>query len=236
MSMISCRILHLLAPLKLAEVFIGMFCFILIFCNLYSFIVSSTSRNLFLRADTLQTMEMWVRAIQMHADLARGGDGTHLISAASPNVAAKRSKKHGRSLEEALEKSIRDLEALEKQANCNSGSAANTASIVHPSPGPATSQDAITSTHTGDSLDSCGDLHVYTFDGRRSVSNADASSPPRLSHQDGVYSPPPVYNMENIVERFDYDLPSPPNKSQSARMAGRPGKAIPVKCKSEAWA
>lgn len=194
---------------------------------------------MFLRADTLQTMEMWVRAIQMHADLARGGDGTHLICAVSPNVSAKRSKKHGRSLEEALEKSIRDLEALEKQATGSSNSAANTAStasIVHPGPAPTISQDAITSTHTGDSLDSCGDLHVYTFDGRRSASNADASSPPRLSHRDEIYSPPPVRHLENIVERFDCDLPSPPYKSQSARIRERPASEVPVKCKSEAWA
>ena len=222
------------------EAFIGIYCVPCVcFCDLCSFIVSSTSRNLFLRADTLQTMEMWVRAIQMHADLARGGDGTHLICAASPNVSAKRSKKHGRSLEEALEKSIRDLEALEKQATCSSSSVANTtssASVVHPVPRPATSQDAIISTHTGDSLDSCGDLQVYTFDGRRSVSNADASSPPHASHQEGIYSPPPVRYMENIVERFECDLPSPPHKSQSVRMQQRPVNAIPVKSKSEAWA
>ena len=52
----------------------------------FSFILSYPSRNLFLRAFSLSEMRMWIRAIQMQADMSTGGNGYRLPS--SPSSAA----------------------------------------------------------------------------------------------------------------------------------------------------
>ena len=82
-----------------------------------SFIIYSRERSLFLRADSLRTMEMWFRAIQMHADLARGGNGFTILSNATTTSPAKnRTKKHN-SLFDQLEKATKALTELERKVD-----------------------------------------------------------------------------------------------------------------------
>jgi hypothetical protein len=58
-------------------------------------------------------MEMWFRAIQMHADLARGGNGFTILSNQSSTPPKHRSKKHN-SIFDQLEKATKALTELEK--------------------------------------------------------------------------------------------------------------------------
>jgi hypothetical protein len=46
---------------------------------LYSFIIVTENRKMFLRADSASTMDKWIRILQMQTDLVRGGDGTGLV-------------------------------------------------------------------------------------------------------------------------------------------------------------
>jgi hypothetical protein len=80
-----------------------------------SFIIYSKERNFFLRADSLRTMDMCFRAVQMHADLARGGDGFTLLSmpvSASPQKGGR--LKRGNTLSNSLDKAAQALEELER--------------------------------------------------------------------------------------------------------------------------
>mmetsp|Transcript_18024 Transcript_18024/g.18781 ORF Transcript_18024/g.18781 Transcript_18024/m.18781 type:complete len:290 (-) Transcript_18024:113-982(-) len=85
--------------------------------GVYSFIIYSRERSLFLRADSLRTMEMWFRAIQMHADLARGGNGFTILSTATTTSPPKnRTKKHN-SLLNQLERATKALTELERKVD-----------------------------------------------------------------------------------------------------------------------
>ena len=46
----------------------------------YTFCVTCEDRNLIMRANSLSEMNSWFRALHRHADLARGGDGTNVVS------------------------------------------------------------------------------------------------------------------------------------------------------------
>lgn len=46
----------------------------------FSFMISSDERNLILRATSQNEMNSWIRALHMHADIARGGKGTTVVS------------------------------------------------------------------------------------------------------------------------------------------------------------
>jgi hypothetical protein len=46
----------------------------------FSFVINSDERNLILRAANLTEMHAWIRALHMHADIARGGKGTMVVS------------------------------------------------------------------------------------------------------------------------------------------------------------
>lgn len=83
--------------------------------GVYSFIIYSRERSLFLRAETLKNMEMWFRAIQMHADLARGGNGFTILSNQATPPKNRFNKQT--SLVAQLEKATQALTALEKTAS-----------------------------------------------------------------------------------------------------------------------
>ena len=82
-------------------------------CPSLSFIIYSRDRSLFLRAETIKNMEMWFRAIQMHADLVRGGSGFTILSNQASTPPRNRSKKHN-SIFDQLEKAKKELTELEK--------------------------------------------------------------------------------------------------------------------------
>jgi hypothetical protein len=90
----------------------------------YSFIVGYPDRNLMLRAETVEGMEKWIRALQLQADVARGGDGTNMIIGGAPASPANRlrsSKKKSSSMEAELDRSLRQLQDLERQIQGKSG-------------------------------------------------------------------------------------------------------------------
>jgi hypothetical protein len=75
---------------------------------------------LFLRAETNKNMEMWFRAIQMHADLARGGNGFTILSNSTTISPSKnRAKKHT-SIFDQLDKATKALTELERTVDMGS--------------------------------------------------------------------------------------------------------------------
>jgi len=83
--------------------------------GVYSFIIYSRERSLFLRADSARTMEMWFRAVQMHADLARGGNGSTLLSDSSLSATPSSTRTRKRNtLCDELERASRALDELER--------------------------------------------------------------------------------------------------------------------------
>jgi hypothetical protein len=46
----------------------------------YAFMISSDERTLILRSSTVNEMQAWIRTLHMHADKARGGKGTMVVS------------------------------------------------------------------------------------------------------------------------------------------------------------
>ncbi len=74
---------------------------------MYSFSIFSPERNLILRCENKSEMEKWIRILQMQIDLLNGGDGTHTSSVKSAN-----SNKHKSSLEEEINKTIKDLDNI----------------------------------------------------------------------------------------------------------------------------
>lgn len=89
----------------------------------YTFCVTCEDRNLIMRANTLSEMNSWFRALHRHADLARGGDGTNVVSdfneapLRSKNVilsSAKNNKGRNRlTLEEEIDLNLQKLNELE---------------------------------------------------------------------------------------------------------------------------
>lgn len=87
--------------------------------GVYSFIIYSRERSLFLRAETLKNMEMWFRAIQMHADLARGGNGFTILSTQTTTTPPKNRIKKQTSYFAQLEKATQALTELERNASAD---------------------------------------------------------------------------------------------------------------------
>jgi hypothetical protein len=95
----------------------------------YAFSINSDERNLVLRATTLQEMNTWFKVLHIHADKARGGKGTTVISNSSqlpttngtitaPVVEQQSKKTRGIkgsiSLEDELENTLKKLDDLEQ--------------------------------------------------------------------------------------------------------------------------
>lgn len=88
-----------------------------------TFCVTCEDRNLIMRTNTLSEMNSWFRALHRHADLARGGDGTNVVSdfneapLRSKNViltSAKNNKPRNRlTLEEEIDLNLQKLNDLE---------------------------------------------------------------------------------------------------------------------------
>jgi len=86
----------------------------------FSFIVGYPDRNLLIRADSLIEMEKWIRALQLQADVARGGNGMNVLTSntsnsTSPEGKNKALKKKSNSLEAELDRSLRQLNELERK-------------------------------------------------------------------------------------------------------------------------
>lgn len=85
----------------------------------YSFIIGYPDRNLMIRAETLECMDKWIRALQLQADIARGGNGMNIITNSGPSSPSARSrtaaKKKSSSLEAELDRSLRQLQELERK-------------------------------------------------------------------------------------------------------------------------
>lgn len=93
--------------------------------NTYSFIISHPDRNLMLRADNIDMMNQWLRAIRLQVDLMRGGDGTSIMNVAMSrrNEIESPVKKGKRSIEGDLDRALAALTNLElsiKEDKCNS--------------------------------------------------------------------------------------------------------------------
>ena len=88
----------------------------------YSFIIGYPDRNLMIRAESLVEMDKWIRALQLQADVARGGTGMNLIHSNSSLTRSSPSgknrglkKKAYHTLEAQLDRSLRQLEDLERK-------------------------------------------------------------------------------------------------------------------------
>lgn len=87
----------------------------------FTFILSHPDRKLLLRATSQNERAKWIRAIQAQADLAKGGSGDGIIGdkkipTGSPNqFKIKRRSIKGRSLEQDLDRTMKQLDELEKQ-------------------------------------------------------------------------------------------------------------------------
>lgn len=83
----------------------------------YSFIISHPDRNLMLRADTMDEMNLWLRAIRIQVDLIRGGNGTSSMSGAmekrDSTDSNSNNKNRRRSIEVELDKALTALSNLE---------------------------------------------------------------------------------------------------------------------------
>lgn len=86
--------------------------------GIYSFSVSYPLRVLVLRANDIQEMKKWIRIIKFQADLARGGAGTGILCKPVPDITSPSCKKNrstGRSLEDQLDRTLLELDALERK-------------------------------------------------------------------------------------------------------------------------
>jgi len=84
--------------------------------NTYSFIISHPDRNLMLRADNIDVMNQWLRAIRLQVDLMRGGDGTSIMNVAMSrrnDIIDSPVKKGKRSIEGDLDRALAALTNLE---------------------------------------------------------------------------------------------------------------------------
>lgn len=92
----------------------------------FTFNVSCPDRNLVLRCANAHELSGWMRALHMHADIARGGDGTNIVSdfneesaIRNPSIASKKNTKLRASLtlEQEFDLNLKRLDALEKGTN-----------------------------------------------------------------------------------------------------------------------
>lgn len=83
--------------------------------GVYSFLIYHPDRNLLLRASSGGEMKMWLRAIQMQADLAKGGDGMGILCKPNPSDGVARQRKmRSSTLESELNRKLVELDRLEK--------------------------------------------------------------------------------------------------------------------------
>lgn len=94
----------------------------------YAFLIESDERNIMLRAATLTDMSNWIRMLHMHADIARGGSGTAVVSEfnkvqmkSAANIPSRSTPKRGGktraslSLEDEIEETLKKLNELENE-------------------------------------------------------------------------------------------------------------------------
>lgn len=66
----------------------------------------NADRDLTIRARTIHELEMWIRAIELYADLARGGDGHGIISVPVPAGTRRRRHQSSGDLDDSEEKTV----------------------------------------------------------------------------------------------------------------------------------
>jgi hypothetical protein len=88
----------------------------------YSFIISHPDRNLMLRAENIEDMHQWLRAIRIQVDLLRGGNGTSSMNVVMDrrDITDSPNKNRSRSIEVELEKALSALSNLEVEVKSNS--------------------------------------------------------------------------------------------------------------------
>eukprot|EP00600_Ochromonadales_sp_CCMP1393_P005575 CAMPEP_0174965784 /NCGR_PEP_ID=MMETSP0004_2-20121128/6627_1 /TAXON_ID=420556 /ORGANISM="Ochromonas sp., Strain CCMP1393" /LENGTH=595 /DNA_ID=CAMNT_0016214657 /DNA_START=80 /DNA_END=1867 /DNA_ORIENTATION=+ len=101
----------------------------------FTFCVSNEDRNLILRASTYTEMSGWVKALHMHADIARGGTGMNVVSdfnevplRSQGMLQSKKGnpRRSSLTLTQELEKNLRKLNDLELEISLQSSSGSPT--------------------------------------------------------------------------------------------------------------
>lgn len=87
--------------------------------GVFSFTVYYPDRNLLLRASSVSEMKMWVRAIELQADLARGGNGMMMLRKTSSIENKKKLKSH--SLENELNRQMEELNKIQSDLDQSVG-------------------------------------------------------------------------------------------------------------------
>lgn len=84
--------------------------------GVFSFSVeSSNQRTLLLRAESKRILDMWCRAIQMHTDLVKGGDGTSIVTSSAMSL--KMRELRNETMEGKLIETENNLKMLESKLN-----------------------------------------------------------------------------------------------------------------------
>jgi len=85
--------------------------------GIHSFSVESFSdqRSLLLKAESKSVLEMWCRAIQMHSDLMKGGDGTSVVTDSTESLNLREQKKE--TISDQLERNEQLLYQMENKLN-----------------------------------------------------------------------------------------------------------------------
>lgn len=82
-----------------------------------SFVISCPDRNLLLRASSPAEMKMWMRALQMQANLAKGGNGMGILCKTQANdrhFTNLQKKLRSHTLESELDRTIAELDMLQR--------------------------------------------------------------------------------------------------------------------------
>lgn len=86
--------------------------------GVFSFAVYCSERSLLLRASNVAEMKMWLRAIQMQADLANGGNGTGILCKSNQADGVRSQKKlRSHTLQSELNRKMMELDNLERSIN-----------------------------------------------------------------------------------------------------------------------
>jgi hypothetical protein len=102
----------------------------------YSFIISHPDRNLMLRADNMDEMNQWLRAIRVQVDLLRGGNGTSSMNVVmekrDSNDSPQSKNNRKRSIEVELDKALSALTNLEVEEKTSTTTKTITTSMNSP--------------------------------------------------------------------------------------------------------
>lgn len=96
--------------------------------GVFSFTVYYPDRNLLLRASSVSEMKMWVRAIELQADLARGGNGMWMLRK-SNSVDLNKKKLKSHSLENELNRQMEELDKIQNDLDQSLGDQSSGAGV-----------------------------------------------------------------------------------------------------------